>query len=86
MAKIQGWEQDDIATARTRLLEDFETNTTAIKQYFDTGMNTLRMQGMAQIQQIHQKYGVASQNTVNSLKQLYNDMETQKVSLLNETM
>lgn len=86
LAKIQGWEQDDIATARTRLLEDFETNTTAIKQYFDTGMNTLRMQGMAQIQQIHQKYGVASQNTVNSLKQLYNDMETQKVSLLNETM
>lgn len=83
---VQWWEQDDIAKARTRLLEDFENNTMQIKDYFDRGMNTLRMNGMAQIQQVNQKYWVASQNTVNALKQLYNDMEAQKVSLLNETM
>lgn len=83
---VQWREQDDIAKARTRLLQDFETNTMQIKDYFDRGMNTLRMNGMAQIQQINQKYWVASQNTVNALKQLYADMEGQKVSLLNETM
>lgn len=83
---VQWREQDDIAKARTRLLQDFETNTMQIKDYFDRGMNTLRMNGMAQIQQVNQKYWVASQNTVNALKQLYSDMEAQKVSLLNETM
>lgn len=83
---VQWWEQDDIAKARTRLLQDFETNTMQIKDYFDRWMNTLRMNGMAQIQQVNQKYWVASQNTVNALKQLYSDMEAQKVSLLNETM
>jgi hypothetical protein len=54
--KVQGWEQDDIANARTRLLQDFETNTMQIKDYFDRGMNSLRMNGMAQIQQVNQKY------------------------------
>lgn len=83
---VQGREQDDIAKARTRLLQDFEDNTVQIKDYFDRGMNTLRMNGMWQLQQINQKYGVASQNTVNAMKQLYNDMEAQKVALLNETM
>ena len=83
---VQWWEQDDIAKSKNktpgRLWKQHHTN----KDYFDRGMNTLRMNGMAQIQQVNQKYWVASQNTVNALKQLYNDMEAQKVSLLNETM
>lgn len=83
---VQGREQDDIKKARTRLLEDFETNTVKIKDYFDRGMNTLRANAMAQIQTINQKYGVASQNTVKALEQLYNSMEQQKVTLLNQTM
>lgn len=83
---VQWREQDDIAKARTRLLEDFETNTKNIKQYFDTGMNTLRMQSMATIQKINHQYGVASDNTVKALKELYTDMENQKWQLLNETI
>ena len=41
---------------------------------------------MASIQTINQKYGVASENTVKALEQLYNNMESQKINLLNQTM
>lgn len=86
LKKTQEREQDDIVSSRTRLLEDLETNTKSIKHYFDTWMTALRQNWLAQIQQINAKYGVASNNTVKALQQLYNDMEWQKVELLNQTM
>lgn len=86
LKEVRGFNEDEILNARENLVEDFQTNMTKIKDYFDRGMDWLRWSGLANIQQIQQKYWVATNEATKALEQLQLNLEQQKASLLQETM
>jgi len=74
-------ENADTLKVKDRMLEDYTTNVTRIKDVAESEFNKIKLQWLAAIQEIDQKWWLSSENAYNALRKLYADTDSAKWQL-----
>lgn len=77
LTQQHNWDDEDMNTAKSRMLEDYTTNTERIIYSMDQNRDKFRTQVISRFQDIMNQYGVASEDASKALQGLM--LETQKM-------
>lgn len=78
------WDNEDTLRLKSRTMEDYVTNLSRIKDVAENEANKIKLQWLSAIQEIDQRFWLASENAYNALRKVYADMDIQRNNLYRE--